>query len=95
MEKTLINIKTDKKLKTKAQKVAKELGFPLGTLINAYLRDLVRHRRVVISAGNTPNARTMKILEEIEEDIKNGRNADGPFTYEEAIEFLNHRDNEA
>ena len=79
MEKTLINIKTDKKLKTKAQKVAKELGFPLGTLINAYLRDLVRHRRVVISAGNTPNARTMKILEEIEEDINNGRKTQRPF----------------
>ena len=88
MEKTLINIKTDKTLKVKAQKVAKELGFPLGTLINAYLRDLVRQRRVVISAGITPNAHTMKILEEIEEDIKNNKNAAGPFNPEEAIEYL-------
>ena len=92
MEKTLINIKTDKTLKIKAQKVAKDMGVPLGTLINAYLRDLVRERRVVISAGLTPNARTMKILEEIEEDIKDGKNADGPFTYEEAIEFLNQHE---
>ncbi|OGZ12409.1 MAG: hypothetical protein A3D67_00685 [Candidatus Lloydbacteria bacterium RIFCSPHIGHO2_02_FULL_51_22] len=88
MEKTLINIKIDKTLKVKVQKVAKELGFPLGTLINAYLRDLVRERRVVISAGLTPNTRTMKILEEIEEDIKNDRNASGPFNREEAIAYL-------
>lgn len=88
MEKTLINIKTDKILKTKAQKVAKELGLPLGTIINAYLRDLVRERRVIISAGLTPNTRTMKILEEIEEDIKNGRNASGPFDSEGAIRHL-------
>ena len=91
MEKTLINVKTDKTLKIKAQKVAKELGLPLGTIINAYLRDLVRERRVVISAGLTPNARTMKVLEDIEEDIKNGRNASGPFAYEEAVNFLRRR----
>lgn len=95
MEKTLINIKTDKILKTKAQKVAKDLGFPLGTIINAYLRNLVRERRVAFSAGPTPNAKTQKALEEIERDLDAGKNSYGPFTVDEAIEFLNRPDREA
>ena len=42
MVKTLLNVKTDKRLKRDAQRVARELGLPLSTIMNAYLRDLVR-----------------------------------------------------
>jgi len=88
MEKTLINIKTDKKLKAEAQKVAKELGLPLGTIINSYLRDLIREKRVVFSTVPEPNKHTEKILKEIAKDIKSGQNVKGPYTYEEAVKYL-------
>ena len=86
--KTLINIKTEKKLKKNAQKVAGELGLPLGTILNAYLRELVREKRVVFSIPELPNIHTRKLLENIVTDIKHGKNIDGPFTYEEAVEYL-------
>ncbi len=36
--KTVINIKTEKNVKTHAQKLAKEMGFSLSAIINAYLK---------------------------------------------------------
>lgn len=88
MEKTLLNVKTDKRLKHGAQKVAKELGLPLGTIINAYLRELVREKRVIFSAPLLPNKHTREVLQKIAKDIKRRRNADGPFSYEKAVAYL-------
>jgi len=89
MEKTLLNIKTDKKVKEEAQKVAKELGLPLGTIINAYLRDLAREKRVLFSVPPSPNPRTQRLLKKILSGAKQKKKSAGPFTYEEAIAYLN------
>ena len=83
----MINIKTEAAVKREAQKVARELGLPLGTIVNAYLQGLIREKRVVFSAPPTPNARTQKLLRKIARDRK-GRNSRGPFTYEEAVRYL-------
>lgn len=72
MEKTVINIKTDKDLKLEAQEVAKDLGLPLGTLINAYLRDLVHERRVVFTTHPMPNNKTKRILDRALNDVREG-----------------------
>ena len=90
MEKTLLNVKTDRKLKRDAQKVAQELGLPLGTIINAYLKELIREKRVVFSEPPAPNVRTQKLLRRIVRD-RIGRDSRGPFTYEEAIRYLDAR----
>jgi addiction module RelB/DinJ family antitoxin len=89
MPTSVINIKTDAMLKKEAQEVARDMGLPLGTIINSYLRELVRERRVISSAPLAVNKKTAKLLKEIDSDIKAGKNADGPFTYDEAIEYLN------
>lgn len=88
MEKTLLNIKIEKKLKQNAQKVAHELRLPLGTIINAYLRELVHEKRVVFSVPELPNIHTQNLLQQISFDIRNQENTVGPFSYEEAIEYL-------
>jgi addiction module RelB/DinJ family antitoxin len=49
MPTTVMSLKTDKQLKAKAQKLAKQLGFPLGTLINAFLRQFVRNKSIYFS----------------------------------------------
>lgn len=67
MEKTVLNIKTERKLKREAQKVARGLGLPLGTIMNAYLREFVREKRIVFSVPPTPNVRTRKLLQDIKE----------------------------
>ncbi|TSC77533.1 MAG: Uncharacterized protein G01um101433_560 [Parcubacteria group bacterium Gr01-1014_33] len=88
MNTAVINIKTDPKLKKALKEVARELGLPVGTIINAYLRELVRERRVVFSAPPSLNQRTKRLLEGIDRDIRNKKNADGPFSPEEATGYL-------
>ena len=88
MNTAVINIKTDPKLKKELKEVAKELGLPVGTIINAYLRELVRERRVVFSAPPALNQRTKQLLQRIDKDIRAGKNTDGPFSSKEAIEYL-------
>lgn len=87
MEKTLLNVKTDRKLKRDAQKVARELGLPLGTIVNAYLKELIREKRVVFATPPVPNARTQKLLRRIARD-RSRKDSRGPFTYEEAVRYL-------
>lgn len=88
MDKTLINIKTERKTKEEAQKVAKDLGLPLGTIINAYLRELIREKHVLFSVPPMPNKQTQKLLKMIQLEAKAKRKPAGPFTYNEAISYL-------
>ena len=85
MEKTVLNIKTDKKVKEEAQKAARELGLPLGTIVNAYLRELAREKRVVFSVPPTPNRRMQELLRKMLRSKKSKRDSAGPFTYEQAL----------
>ena len=79
MNTTVINIKTDKNLKKDAQRLAKNFGLPLSTVVNTYLREFVREKRIVFSEPPTPNIKTRKILDRAIADIKAGKNLVGPF----------------
>ena len=46
---TVMSIKTDREIKAQAQNLAKKMGFPLGTLINAFLRQFIRDGAVSFS----------------------------------------------
>ena len=81
-------IKTDKALKMKAQKLAKDMGLPLGTLVNNYLKTFITLRQATFTAP-MPNKKTRAIIDAARRDIKAGKNLSGPFrTVEEAIAFL-------
>ena len=56
------------------------MGLPLGTIMNHYLRDLVLEQSVTFSTPSIPNAKTKKLIAEVERDLKSGRNIIGPFT---------------
>ena len=75
----MLTVKTDKKLKEEAQDLARSLGFPLGTLINAQLRQFVRDRQAIFSEPLVPNAKTAKRLRRLIADADAGRNMVGPF----------------
>ncbi len=62
-KKTTLTIKTDKNLRDEAKKTAKELGLPLGTVINVMLRQFVREKEIVVSA-KTPNETTRQAIQE-------------------------------
>lgn len=74
MNTTVINFKTDTKIKRGAQAVARDLGFSLSSLLNAYLRNLIRTRKVEFSDDVhlelTPWAKRM--LKQSEKDTKAG-----------------------
>ena len=81
-------IKTNKALKQKAQKLAKEMGLPLGTLVNNYLRDFVIERRVIFNAPML-NKKTQRIVDAARKEYKAGK-VSGPFySAEEMIKHLN------
>ena len=86
---TTMLIKTNKVLKTKAQKLAKEMGLPLGTLVNNYLKTFVIERQAIFTAP-MPNKKTIRIIEQARRDIKAGKNLAGPFhTVDDMMKSLN------
>jgi addiction module RelB/DinJ family antitoxin len=72
--KTLISIKVDKDIKIKAQNLSQNLGIPLSTLVNAYLRQFVREKRAVFTTAWQMSPELEQMLGPIESDIKAGRN---------------------
>ncbi|MCA9391639.1 type II toxin-antitoxin system RelB/DinJ family antitoxin [candidate division WWE3 bacterium] len=90
MKTTTINIKTTPEVKAGAQQVARELGFSLSSLINAYLRDLTRTKKVSFELPEIPNEATLQALKEAEEEPTSPT-----FTSaSEAIDWLHNNDME-
>ena len=87
MNTTLINIKTDRRLKIKARQAAKQMGLPLGTILNNYLRRFVNEKRVVFSVPLSPNKKTGVILKKASQDYQTHRNIIGPFKTAEEMDL--------
>lgn len=87
METTVINFRTSKSLKAQAKEVAEKLGFSLSSLINAYLKQLVRTKKVSVSLDETPNAYLQGIIKQAEKDYQAGKGIefDDP---NEALDYL-------
>lgn len=74
METAVINIKIDSKTKIQAQRVAAGLGFSLSSLINGYLRQLIRVKAISFNLTNEePSEYLVQALKESEADRKTGR----------------------
>lgn len=73
MNTAVVNVKVDPKIKKQAQKVAEDLGLSLSSVVNAYLRQLIKTRRVEFSDVRlelTPYAKRM--LKQAAKDEKEG-----------------------
>jgi addiction module RelB/DinJ family antitoxin len=89
MSKTVLNIKVDSDVKERSREVAKDLGLPLSTVVNAYLKEFIRDREVRFSAAPRLRPEVEKELRERIDDMDAGRNIVGPFTSaKEAIAYL-------
>lgn len=66
---TMISVKMDKSLKVAAQKTAAEFGLPLGTMINAMLRNVVREKELNLSISERPSAYLRKAIAESEREL--------------------------
>jgi addiction module RelB/DinJ family antitoxin len=78
--KTIINIKADREIKDEAVKVAKLIGLPLSTIINAFLKKFISDQSVTFTAPTKPSKTLQKLLKQSEKDIKDGENLSPLFT---------------
>lgn len=91
MQTTAIYIKTDPEVKAKAQKVAKELGLSLSSLLNGWLRHLIKTKTVTFSAAyGKPSQYLLKMVKKAEKDRKEGRASPKFDNAKDAIAWL-HR----
>lgn len=86
---TILSLKTKKQVKELAQMRAKQLGIPLGTLVNAFLRDLGQTGEVHFTIAEPITPKMAKIIDEMRTEIANG-DTYGPFNIEEAEAFLDN-----
>ena len=84
---TILSLKTKKQVKELAQLRAKQLGIPLGTLVNAFLRDLGQTGEVHFTIAEPITPKMAQIIDEMRTEIANG-DTYGPFTIEQAEAFL-------
>ncbi|HTX86821.1 MAG TPA: type II toxin-antitoxin system RelB/DinJ family antitoxin [Candidatus Nanoarchaeia archaeon] len=88
MNSTVINIKTDIKVKKEAQKVASALGLSLSGAINGFLRQFIRDKKVFFTLGEgSPSEYLKSSIRESEADRKSGR-VHSFKNNREAIDFL-------
>ena len=72
--KTIINIKADRDVKEGAFKVAQEMGIPLSTVINAFLRRFIADRSITFTIQPKPNRTFEKVLKQAGKDLIKGKN---------------------
>ncbi|MBI3485997.1 type II toxin-antitoxin system RelB/DinJ family antitoxin [Candidatus Daviesbacteria bacterium] len=95
MNTSVVNVKIDPQTKKKAQDVAEQLGFSLSSLINAYLKQLIRTKTVNFSAlEENPSEYMLNSLKEAEEEIKRGEISPAFDNADEAIAWLNKNEDQ-
>lgn len=70
MNKTILNIKTDPQVKQQIKEFAAELGVPVSVIMNAQIKQMLRDRKVVLSTELEPTPYLVKIMEQVEQDLK-------------------------
>lgn len=71
--KTLLTVKTDVSLKKAAQKTAKKLGVPLGTIVNGFLRRFVQTKEAYFAESYRPNARLRRVIDQNRKEYAEGK----------------------
>ena len=72
MNTAVINIKTEPQVKKQAQVVAGEMGISLSSLINGFLRHLIKTKTITFTAREEPSPWLIQALKESREDIEKG-----------------------
>ncbi|MBI2034931.1 MAG: type II toxin-antitoxin system RelB/DinJ family antitoxin [Candidatus Levybacteria bacterium] len=88
MNTAVINIKTNPATKARAQEVAKELGLSLSAVVNALLHDLIKSKKLSVSAGERPSKYLISVMKQAEKNWKKGNHSPVFKTGEEAVAWL-------
>lgn len=85
---TGIYIRMNPNLKEKAQEVASKLGFSLSTLIKAYVKQLIKTKKVDFSLDEKPSQYLIDSIKRAERDIKEGKVSPGFKSGKDAVKWL-------
>lgn len=85
---TGIYIRMNSAIKEKAQEVADKLGFSLSTLVKAYIKQLIKTKRVDFSLEEKPTQYLIDSIKRAERDIKEGNVSPAFKSGKEAVEWL-------
>lgn len=89
MNTAVINIKTDTKTKSEAQKLAEEMGLTLTAVINRYLKHFVKTKSVTFNANDEePNDFLLNAMQKSDSQLKNNEASPAFDRTEDAIEWL-------
>ena len=72
----VINFKTDKKIKTQAQKIATKMGLNLSDILNTYLRGFVKKKELYISLNeneSNPSDELLEVVKEARKEYRSGK----------------------
>lgn len=69
----MISVKLDKSLKQAAQETAAEIGITIGTLINSFLKQLVRDKEVSFSVSYKPSAYLREVIAQADKEFAEGK----------------------
>lgn len=72
--KTVLNVKIDREIKIKAQKMAAELGLPLSIVVSENLKRFANERAITFSTPLKPSRKLARWITEAERDLKQGKN---------------------
>jgi antitoxin component of RelBE/YafQ-DinJ toxin-antitoxin module len=90
MTKAILNIKTDPQTKRQIQEFAAELGVPVSVIMNAQIKQMLRDRRIVLSTELEPTPYLVKIMEQVEKDLKTGKNITSTNSTRDALAHLDN-----
>ncbi len=92
MQTAAIYIKTEPEVKANAQRVAKQLGLSLSSLVNGLLRQLIKTKKITFSATDEiPNEYLKGVMRQAKKNLKTGNHSPIFDNAEDAIAWL-HRD---
>jgi addiction module RelB/DinJ family antitoxin len=87
--KTVLNVKTDKNIKDRAQALAKHLGIPLSTVVNAQLKSFIESGEFKVTREPELRPSVIKELNQAIKEVCAGKNTSPRFaTATDAIEWL-------
>lgn len=69
----LLTVKVPRSIKVQAQKLAKDIGLPLGTIVNRQLVQFINDKSITFEPL-VPNKKTQASLRRSLKDIKEGKN---------------------
>lgn len=88
MNTAVITTRIESKVKKEAQKVAKEFGISLSSLLNAYLKQIIRTKKIEFTLTEEPSEYLKKLMRQADKNLKEGKGSPVFNTGKEAVKWL-------